>query len=112
MKKWITVFFWLNIALAGHAQIGLQINDTQLLRTEKIAIQPVPKAGMLTIVPKATESKYAAQENQPTWSFSESNVYDAHFGFFCKVEVKLDKVTSMPLRFRLGNLDYVNYLEK
>ena len=38
--------------------------------------------------------------------------YNESIGFFCKKELQLDKITSIPIRFRLGSLDYVNYLEK
>ncbi len=31
--------------------------------------------------------------------------------FFCKIEVKLEKAVKLPVKFRLGSVDYVDYLE-
>ncbi len=38
--------------------------------------------------------------------------YSKDLGFFCKKELQLDKFTPIPFRFRLGSMEYVNYLEQ
>ncbi len=45
------------------------------------------------------------------WPISPSLYADA-LGFVCKQEWQLEKITTVPFRFRLGSLDYVNYLEQ
>jgi hypothetical protein len=41
-----------------------------------------------------------------------SSEYMNRLGFFCQKELQLEKLTNIPFRFRLGSLDYVNYLEQ
>jgi hypothetical protein len=40
-----------------------------------------------------------------------SNFYTQCFGFFCKQELKLQQA-HVPVTFRLGSMDYCNYLEQ
>jgi hypothetical protein len=44
-------------------------------------------------------------------SILPSDFYTCNFGFFCKTELKFEKITKIPLRFRLGSLQHNNYLE-
>jgi hypothetical protein len=39
------------------------------------------------------------------------DLYTRNFGFFCRRELQFEKSTKLPLRFRLGSLEYCNFLE-
>ncbi len=34
-----------------------------------------------------------------------------HLAFFCRIEVELEKATRFPVKFRLGDVQYVDWLE-
>ena len=43
--------------------------------------------------------------------FLSPQFYSSQLSFFCKQEIKFDKITKIPFRFRLGSVDQCNKLE-
>jgi hypothetical protein len=46
-----------------------------------------------------------------TAAFLPANFYASNLGFFCRKEILFEKKTRIPLKIRLGNFEYCNYLE-
>ena len=41
----------------------------------------------------------------------QANYYAANLGFFCKQEIKFEKITKIPFRFRLGSVEQCDWME-
>ena len=44
-------------------------------------------------------------------SFLPANYYSTHLGFFCKQEIKMEKITKVPFKFRLGSVAECDRME-
>lgn len=72
-----------------------------------------------TKVTSGWNDEYASLSRGKTLTISEgiisdmygSGYYIGNLGFFCKKELEIEKTTHLPLRFRLGSLEYCNRLE-
>lgn len=62
-------------------------------------------------VPERINIKPFISLNPFSCSVISADFYTQNFGFFCKKELQFEKATKIPLRFRLGSLQYNDYLE-
>jgi hypothetical protein len=109
--KFLVVLFFL--AFNGHA--NAQLNALSVVP------KPIVFAKYKTLKPATGNSSSASLAGSnvfvPVLSLStnsaivEPDYYTRHIGFFCRKELQFEKTTSIPLKFRLGTLDYVNRLE-
>lgn len=55
---------------------------------------------------------YPSQKNTIyTRPFLSPHFYSSQLGFFCKHEIKFDKIIKIPFRFRLGSVEQCDRLE-
>ena len=65
---------------------------------------PLSSAPNPLLIQKMQKPIYPGMFISPTY-------YNNCLGFFCKKELQIEKATKLPLRFRLGSLEYTNILE-
>ncbi len=52
-----------------------------------------------------------AAGNRPVTTIPPGFYYRS-LGFFCRQELQLQQVTKLPVLFRIGSVDYTNYMER
>jgi hypothetical protein len=57
-----------------------------------------------------SQQKMDSLKNIPIRLIAPDN-YTQNLAFFCKKEIQMEKITKIPFKFRLGNIDYVDRLE-
>ena len=111
--KHLLVLFLLFIATTLCAQLGLKAHssllevDDQTFEVPRLYFSTAIQKTQIDNTPLLTTYQFIAMEKQSTPSFY---CYD-DLAFFCKIEVQLEKIVQLPFKFRLGSVQYVDYLE-
>lgn len=98
MRIWIiALVFFASVGL-GHAQsAGLRFDPKW--RMAGIADEKFSLTKSLSFASNTTQKPMPR-----AWCYSD-------LAFFCKMEVKMEKATRFPIKFRLGDVQYVDRLE-
>ncbi len=75
--------------------------EGKMLLLQKPGVQPINGKWIIS------------KEHQPTTvkQVIEPNFYVTNLGFFCKQEIKFEKATKIPFRFRLGSVEDCDRME-
>jgi len=88
--------------------IGLSLALPAAAQRQHLRLDPLP--GTLRPSPAKADSARPTPFRL-TAPLLEPDLTARNLGFFCRQEWKLEKTVRIPLRFRLGNLEYVDRLE-
>lgn len=74
--------------------------------------KPFKKLSLPLVLEQYNQSHYyLSLTNKTVLPLVPSNYYAANLGFFCKKEIQLEKITSIPFKFRLGSVQQCDWLE-
>lgn len=74
-------------------------------------ITAVSTKAQLRLAPAPSKPMLTDSLRNTSFRLLPENYYSKNLSFFCKKELQIEKIIKVPLRFRLGSLDYVNKLE-
>lgn len=99
VKKWaILVSFFSCFSMASAQPVGLHFDPKW-----EVLDRQIPH---FSLAHELLESPTATQAPIPqAWCYQE-------LAFFCKIEVKMERAARFPIKFRLGDVQYVDWLEQ
>ena len=113
------MFFWNKICVVGfflftYCASSAQVSFYPALKAKEFILKNSVKTSFYPqFLLQSNTLSHALQETNHNSSKQviPSNFYTNNFGFFCKQELRIEKATKIPLRFRLGSIQQCNYYE-
>jgi hypothetical protein len=103
--KFIVAWFLTICVCSANAQLAVKDSSANPYPERMLALgrkKPLAITGAISV-------EYRTYPLRPSIIAQDQFVHN--FGFFCRKELQFEKQTKLPLRFRLGSLQYCNYLE-
>jgi hypothetical protein len=69
------------------------------------------KADSVVVKPLVFLKADTLSQSLKTAALLPANFYASNLGFVCRQEILFERKTKIPLRLRIGTLEYCNYLE-
>lgn len=92
--------------LTAFSQVGLNADN----HAPKVDIPSFVFANIQKVKQQSdTQSLILTEDKSPEFLHKCYSYED--LAFFCKIEVQLENAVKFPVKFRLGSVDYVDYLE-
>lgn len=104
MKLFPILFICLIICIKSYGQTGIMPTNSAFFQVPKTPLN------FLTFVKINKKEPIAVTKN--TLAPIPSAYCYQKLAFFCKVEVKIEKISTFPIKFRLGSIPYVDFLEQ
>ena len=73
--------------------------------------QSALKSDISTVLKPISKTPGSFYYNPTNIAVLPGNFYCSKLGFFCKKELKLEAITRIPFKFRLGSVQYTDWLE-
>ena len=94
-------------ALSGESIFDTKSQKSGWSYFRKNYLYSLPQAELS--IAKASSTFHLSVIDGNRWTFG---ITPHAIGFFCQKELQLDKITPIPIRFRLGSMNYVDYMEQ
>ena len=82
-----------------------------LQREKQLLLFPKKPVNKLFMMPGTTQNAGIMSINKKPELPVSPGFYAANLGFFCKQEIKFEKATKIPFKFRLGSVQQCDWME-